>query len=150
MVSAAGIASSDAAATRSAIDELIDRWHQRDAQTVAVVEKALEAMASVIASTINVCDVDVVMLGGLWARFEPELIRTHGTPASAGVSGSRGKRACGGYRRSSGLDGRCGNRFATLYRQSAAFHEAKLVHPFAKLAKLACSHVATWGVSSVG
>ena len=75
MVSAAGIASSDAAATRSAIDELIDRWHQRDAQTVAVVEKALEAMVSVIASTINVCDVDVVMLGGLWARFEPELIR---------------------------------------------------------------------------
>ena len=75
MVSAAGIASSDAAATRSAIDELIDRWHQHDAQTVAVVEKALEAMASVIASTINVCDVDVVMLGGLWARFEPELIR---------------------------------------------------------------------------
>ena len=46
MVSAAGIASSDTAATRSAIDELIDRWHQRDAQTVAVVEKALEAMAS--------------------------------------------------------------------------------------------------------
>ena len=42
---------------------------------MAVVEKALEAMASVIASTINVCDVDVVMLGGLWARFEPELIR---------------------------------------------------------------------------
>ena len=75
MVSAAGIASSDAAATSSAIDELIDRWHQHDAQTVAVVEKALEAMASVIASTINVCDVDVVMLGGLWARFEPELIR---------------------------------------------------------------------------
>ena len=75
VVSAAGIASSDAAATRSAIDELIDRWHQRNAQTVAVVEKALEAMASVIASTINVCDVDVVMLGGLWARFEPELIR---------------------------------------------------------------------------
>ena len=75
MVSAAGIASSDAAATRSAIDELIDRWHQRDVQTVAVVEKALEAISSVIASTINVCDVDVVMLGGLWARFEPELIR---------------------------------------------------------------------------
>lgn len=74
MVSAAGIASSDAAATSSAIDELIDRWHQRDVQTVAVVEKALEAISSVIASTINVCDVDVVMLGGLWARFEPELI----------------------------------------------------------------------------
>ena len=75
MVSAAGIASSDAAATSSAIDELIDRWHQRDVQTVAVVGKALEAISSVIASTINVCDVDVVMLGGLWARFEPELIR---------------------------------------------------------------------------
>ena len=75
MVSAAGIASSDAAATSSAIDELIDRWRQRDVQTVAVVEKALEAISSVIASTINVCDVDVVMLGGLWARFEPELIR---------------------------------------------------------------------------
>lgn len=104
MVSAAGIASSDAAATRSAIDELIDRWHQRDAQTVAVVEKALEAMASVIASTINVCDVDVVMLGGLWARFEPELIRRIERmvrPQVLAYPGSRGKRACGGYRRSS-------------------------------------------------
>ena len=42
MVSAAGIASSDAA-TRSAIDELIDRWHQRDAQTVGC-GKSIEAM----------------------------------------------------------------------------------------------------------
>ncbi len=75
MVSAAGIASSDAAATRSAIAELVERWRQRDAKTVAVVEKALEAIASVITSTINVCDVDTVVMGGLWAHFEPDLIR---------------------------------------------------------------------------
>ncbi len=75
MVSAAGIASSDAAATRGAIAELVERWRQRDAKTVAVVEKALEAIASVITSTINVCDVDTVVMGGLWAHFEPDLIR---------------------------------------------------------------------------
>lgn len=75
MVSAAGIASSDAAATRQSIGELIDRWRQRDSTVVAVVEKALEAMASVIASIVNVCDVDTVMLGGLWAHFDPALIQ---------------------------------------------------------------------------
>ena len=78
MVSAAGIASSDAAATRESINELIDHWRQRDSKAVAVVEKALEAMASVIASIINVCDIDTVMLGGLWAHFEPDLIRRIG------------------------------------------------------------------------
>ena len=75
MVSAAGIASSDAAATRSAnrrIDRPLAPARCADRGRCG---KALEAMASVIASTINVCDVDVVMLGGLWARFEPELIR---------------------------------------------------------------------------
>ncbi|WP_298047305.1 ROK family protein [uncultured Bifidobacterium sp.] len=74
MVGTAGIASGDAAATKDACDAMMALWRQRDSKTVAVVEKALEAMASAIVSMVNMCDVDMVMLGGLWARFEPELI----------------------------------------------------------------------------
>lgn len=74
MVDAAGIASGDDAATQEACDDMISRWRQRDSKVVAVVEKALEAMSSAIVSMVNMCDIDMVMLGGLWARFEPELI----------------------------------------------------------------------------
>lgn len=73
MVEAAGIASGNAAARREAIDELIERYGAGDAKAVAVVDKAIEAMVSVMASAINICDIDTVILGGLWSRFESDL-----------------------------------------------------------------------------
>ncbi len=73
MVEASGIASGNAAARHEAIDELIKRHHQGDARAVAVVDKAIEAMVSVMASAINLCDIDTVILGGLWSCFEPDL-----------------------------------------------------------------------------
>lgn len=72
MVESAGIASGSAAATRDALNELLSRWHHGDAKALAVVDHAIEAMVSVMASTINAFDVDTVILGGLWARMEPE------------------------------------------------------------------------------
>lgn len=73
MVESAGIASGSAAAQRTSINELIDRWRDRDVKAVAVVDKAIEAMVSAIASAINICDVDTVMLGGVWSQFGPEI-----------------------------------------------------------------------------
>ncbi len=62
MVESAGIASGSAAARRESINELIERWRDGDVKA-AVVDKAIEAMVSAIASAINICDVDTVMLG---------------------------------------------------------------------------------------
>ena len=73
MVESAGIASGSAAARRESINELIERWHADDVKAAAVVDKAIEAMVSAIASAINVCDIDTVMLGGVWSQFGPEI-----------------------------------------------------------------------------
>lgn len=73
MVESAGIASGSAAARRESINELIERWRDGDVKAVAVVDKAIEAMVSAIASAINICDVDTVMLGGVWSQFGPEI-----------------------------------------------------------------------------
>lgn len=73
MVEAAGIASGNAAARREAIDELIERYGRGDAKAVAVMDRAIEAMVSVMATAINICDIGTVILGGLWSRFEPDL-----------------------------------------------------------------------------
>ena len=58
----AGIASGSAAARRESVDELIDRWCAGDVRVAAVVNKAIEAMVSSIASAINVCDIETVVL----------------------------------------------------------------------------------------
>lgn len=73
MVESAGIASGSAAARRESINDLIERWRDGDVKAAAVVDKAIEAMVSAIASAINICDVDTVMLGGVWSQFGPEI-----------------------------------------------------------------------------
>lgn len=73
MVESAGIASGSAAARRESVDELIDRWCAGDVRAAAVVNKAIEAMVSSIASMINVCDIETVVLGGVWSQFGSEI-----------------------------------------------------------------------------
>lgn len=73
MVESAGIASGSAAARRESVDELIDRWYAGDVRVAAVVNKAIEAMVSSIASAINVCDIETVVLGGVWSQFGSEI-----------------------------------------------------------------------------
>lgn len=73
MVESAGIASGSAAARRESGDELIDRWCAGDVRVAAVVNKAIEAMVSSIASAINVCDIETVVLGGVWSQFGSEI-----------------------------------------------------------------------------
>lgn len=73
MVESAGIASGSAAARRESVDELIDRWCAGDVRAAAVVNRAIEAMVSSIASAINVCDIETVVLGGVWSQFGSEI-----------------------------------------------------------------------------
>ena len=73
MVESAGIASGSAAARRESVDELIDRWCAGDVRVAAVVNRAIEAMVSSIASAINVCDIETVVLGGVWSQFGSEI-----------------------------------------------------------------------------
>ena len=73
MVESAGIASGSAAARRESGYELIDRWCAGDVRVAAVVNKAIEAMVSSIASAINVCDIETVVLGGVWSQFGSEI-----------------------------------------------------------------------------
>ena len=73
MVESAGIASGSAAARRESVEELIDRWCAGDVRVAAVVNKAIEAMVSSIASAINVCDIETVVLGGVWSQFGSEI-----------------------------------------------------------------------------
>ena len=73
MVESAGIASGSAAARRESVDELIARWCAGDVRVAAVVNKAIEAMVSSIASAINVCDIETVVLGGVWSQFGSEI-----------------------------------------------------------------------------
>ena len=73
MVESAGIASGSAAARRESGDELVDRWCAGGVRVAAVVNKAIEAMVSSIASAINVCDIETVVLGGVWSQFGSEI-----------------------------------------------------------------------------
>ena len=73
MVEPAGRASGSAAARREPVDERSDRWCAGDVRVAAVVNKAIEAMVSSIASAINVCDIETVVLGGVWSQFGSEI-----------------------------------------------------------------------------
>ena len=73
MVESAGIASGSAAARRESVVELVARWCAGDVRVAAVVNKAIEAMVSSIASAINVCDIETVVLGGVWSQFGSEI-----------------------------------------------------------------------------
>ena len=73
MVESAGIASGSAAARRESGDELVGRWGAGGVRGGAGGDKAIGAMVSSIASAINVCDIETVVLGGVWSQFGSEI-----------------------------------------------------------------------------
>lgn len=122
MVESAGIASGSAAARRESINELIERWRDGDVKAAAVVDKAIEAMVSAIASAINICDVDTVMLGGVWSQFGPEIASHMQGMMRRQVWIPRGARQGADGRRDvqTGVDRFGRHRSAPLHRQSDA------------------------------
>ncbi|NMN00450.1 NagC family transcriptional regulator [Bifidobacterium sp. DSM 109958] len=73
MVEAAGIADRDDAARAGAAIELYERWRKGDDAAVRTIARAVEALASAIASTLNLMDAQTVVLGGFWQQFGDEL-----------------------------------------------------------------------------
>lgn len=73
LVEAAGVASGPEAVSAKAAAELYHRWLAGDARAVSAIDRALEAMLSVMASAVNIVDVDTVLLGGFWSNFGSEL-----------------------------------------------------------------------------
>lgn len=69
LVESAGIAVGADAARIEAVDELLERWRSGERRAVEVIERAVGAIASAVASAINILDVDTVVLGGIWQRF---------------------------------------------------------------------------------
>ncbi|OZG48656.1 ROK family transcriptional regulator [Bombiscardovia coagulans] len=76
LVEAAGIASGREAVNAKAVEELFQRWEDGDNQAVCAVNRAVDALVSVMASAINLADIDTVMIGGFWSHFSRDLIKT--------------------------------------------------------------------------
>ncbi|MDF7641328.1 ROK family protein [Bifidobacterium sp. ESL0784] len=75
LVEASGVAGPGVSTKMEVVDELLERYKMHDARTVGAVDRAVRALASVLASAINVLDIDTVVLGGLWDRFGKALTR---------------------------------------------------------------------------
>ncbi|PLS29197.1 ROK family protein [Bifidobacterium parmae] len=73
MVEAAGLADGGLATKSDAVRRLLDGWRAGDPQITAVIDRAIDALVSAIASAVNLIDVDTVLLGGLWTHFGDEL-----------------------------------------------------------------------------
>lgn len=73
LVERAGVAEGEAAVRDESFDELLRRLAEGDTQTVTAVDDATRAIASAVASAVNLLDVDMVVLGGLWERFGEQL-----------------------------------------------------------------------------
>ncbi len=74
LVEAAGIAAGEAAVEPDALEELFNRWNNHESKAVKAISRGLKAFVSVMASAINILDVDTVMLGGFWSRFDESLM----------------------------------------------------------------------------
>ncbi|WEV71982.1 ROK family protein [Bifidobacterium sp. ESL0790] len=78
LVEASGVAGPEASTRIEAVDEVLERWRKRDGRTVAAVDRAVRALASALASAINILDIDSVVLGGFWSKFGKTLTRRLG------------------------------------------------------------------------
>ncbi|CRH69498.1 N-acetylmannosamine kinase [Chlamydia trachomatis] len=69
LVETARIASGCDATKIEAVNVLLERWKSGDEIVVSAVDKAVEALVSVIGSAVNLLDINTVILGGIWQRF---------------------------------------------------------------------------------
>ncbi|MFT8639096.1 ROK family protein [Bifidobacterium sp.] len=75
LITASGLDPDPASSPSEVMDELERRWNLGDAQTLKTMKMAAKALASGLATTINILDIDKVILGGLWGRFGDDLAR---------------------------------------------------------------------------
>ncbi|MCI1983149.1 MAG: ROK family protein [Bifidobacteriaceae bacterium] len=73
LVEAAGIATREESATTDSINQLLEAWKGGEPKAVLAIDRGLSAMVSVLASTVNILDIDTIVLGGFWSNFDEEL-----------------------------------------------------------------------------
>ncbi|OZG62670.1 NagC family transcriptional regulator [Bifidobacterium lemurum] len=88
MIEAAGLAEGDAVTGSEALERFLQGWRGGDPVVAGVVDRAVDALVSAIASAINLCDIDTVLLGGLWTYFGDELASVLGGRLRSEVLGS--------------------------------------------------------------
>ncbi|OZG68652.1 ROK family protein [Bifidobacterium eulemuris] len=88
LIEAAGLAEGDEATGGEALERFLQRWRGGDPVVADVVDRAVDALVSAIASAINLCDIDTVLLGGLWTYFGDELASVLGGRLRSEVLGS--------------------------------------------------------------
>ena len=74
MVEAAGIAGAADSARTELLPELRSAWRSGETRAVFAIDNAVTALASVLASAINIIDCDTIVLGGLWSEFGDDLL----------------------------------------------------------------------------
>lgn len=73
LVEAAGIATGEESARTDSINQLLETWREGDPRAVLAIDHGLSAMVSVLSSTVNILDIDTIVLGGFWSNFEESL-----------------------------------------------------------------------------
>lgn len=73
LLKAADIDMNEYAGSRESVQRLLQLWEQSDDKAVAAIERAMAAIASVAASSINLLDVDTIVLGGFWSLFNDQI-----------------------------------------------------------------------------
>lgn len=73
MMIASGIAGEADAARTDLLPQLHAAWRGGQTKAVFAVENAVAALATALASTVNVIDTENVILGGLWSEFGEDL-----------------------------------------------------------------------------
>ncbi|MCH9275549.1 ROK family protein [Bifidobacterium amazonense] len=66
---AAGLGDGDAAVRTELLPDLYAAWRGGDTKAALAVENALSALAAALASTVNMIDMENIVLGGLWSGF---------------------------------------------------------------------------------
>jgi predicted NBD/HSP70 family sugar kinase len=73
LVEAAGIANGEESAKTDSINQLLETWRGGEPKAVLAIDRGLSAMVSVLASTVNILDIDTIVLGGFWSNFDESL-----------------------------------------------------------------------------
>lgn len=73
LVEAAGIAEGAESARTESINRLFDAWREGEPAAVQAIDQGLSAMVSVLASAVNILDIDTIVLGGFWSNFDESL-----------------------------------------------------------------------------
>lgn len=73
LVENAGIASHSQSASKENARKLVAAWKAKDSQARKAVDLGKRALISALTSIVNTTDIDTIVLGGFWTKFDDQL-----------------------------------------------------------------------------